>query len=132
MSVEPGLPRPPAVLLVEDEDGVREFVRVVLVQAGYAVTSVSEPRRALELFRADPAGFDLVLSDILMPGRSGPELAADLRALAPAVRILFMSGYPGGSATHPVRLPDGAEVLDKPFSLDGLLAAVARALGRET
>lgn len=122
----PPPPQRPAVLLVEDEDAVREFVRLVLVQAGYNVTATADAGQALEAFRADPGRFGLVLSDVMMPGRSGVELVADLRALNPGVRVLFMSGYPGGSATQPVSLPEGAEVLEKPFGLNALLEAVAR------
>jgi len=125
----PTPPDRPAILLVDDEDAVREVVRLALTQAGYEVAAAADAGQALKVFRADPGRFGLVLSDVLMPGRSGVELVADLRALNPDVRVLFMSGYHGGSATQPVSLPEGAEVLEKPFGLDTLLKAVARAAG---
>jgi two-component system cell cycle sensor histidine kinase/response regulator CckA len=142
MSVDPRSARPPlppatapnasrTVLLVEDEDGVREFVRVVLVQAGYTVVTACDGDEALELFRRTPHHFDLVLTDVVMPNRTGPELAAELRTIAPNVCILFMSGFTGGSALHPITLPPGSKVLAKPFSLDSLLYAIARAVRGE-
>jgi CheY-like chemotaxis protein len=115
------------VLLVEDEDGVREFVRFVLEQNGYVVVPAADGEAALALFRADPGRFDLVLSDVLMPHRTGPELAAELRRLRPGIPVVFMSGFTGDA-------PPGAApvvLLEKPFSPDCLLAAVAAAAVRE-
>jgi PAS domain S-box-containing protein len=122
---------PPArrtVLLVEDEDTVREFVRMVLEQAGYEVVCAADGEQALNVYRAGPDQIDLVLTDVVMPNRTGPDLAAELRQLWPDVRVLFMSGYTGGTASTPVEMPPGALLLDKPFSLDHLLRAVASAL----
>jgi DNA-binding NtrC family response regulator len=119
-----------AVLLVDDDRAVRDFVRTALAHAGYAVTPVPDAAQALDVFRAAPKQFDLILSDGLMPGRSGLELAGDLRAIAPEVRILLMSGFAAGHDGRPVNgtHSDGIEILNKPFTIDGLLAAVARAL----
>lgn len=117
--------RPPArILLSEDEDGVRDFVRAALELGGYAVVPAADAAQALARFRTSPAAFDLVLTDVVMPGRTGPELAADLRAVRPDVRVLFMSAFVGSAHA----LPAGAELLEKPFGIDELLAAVARHL----
>src|SRR4051812_36051783 len=89
----PAAPGPVTVLVVDDEDGVREYVRRVLELAGYAVLPAGCPREAERLFRADPGRVALVLTDVVMPGRSGPELARDLRAIRPGVPVLFMSGF---------------------------------------
>jgi DNA-binding NtrC family response regulator len=121
--------RAPTVLVVDDEPHVREFVRVVLAQGGYQVVAVSTADEALALYRADPARIDLVLSDVLMPGRTGPELAVALRAISPEVRVLLMSGFTG-DRPHPESLPTDIAVLEKPFRLDGLLAAVSAAVGK--
>ena len=121
-------PGPLTVLLAEDEDGVRAFVRQVLEHAGHAVVAAADADAAERAFRADPGRFDLLLTDVLMPGRTGPELAAALRALRPALPVLFMSGYPGGpTQAHDPLLPPGATLLDKPFTIDCLLHAVAAA-----
>jgi PAS domain S-box-containing protein len=123
---------PPAsrrtVLLVEDEEGVRDFVHIVLEQAGYDVIPSIDGEQALALYRNQPDRIDLVLTDVVMPNRTGPDLAAELRRLRPGVRVLFMSGYTGGTASTPVEMPPGSRLLEKPFSLDRLLRAVASAL----
>jgi CheY-like chemotaxis protein len=115
------------VLVVEDEPHVRELVRAVLARGGYAVVAASDAEEALALYRADPARIDLVLSDVLMPGRSGAELATQLRTITPHVPVLLMSGYTGGRV-EACSLPPDIQVLEKPFKLDGLLAAVAAAV----
>jgi PAS domain S-box-containing protein len=116
------------ILVVDDEEGIREFVRIVLEQAGYQVLLANDGEHALQVFLEQPNGIDLVLSDVVMPRRTGPDLAAELRRLRPTVRILFMSGFTGGTASTPIEMPPGAHVLGKPFSLDRLLRAVASAL----
>jgi DNA-binding NtrC family response regulator len=121
--------RAPTILVVDDEPHVREFVRVVLAQGGYEVVAVSTADEALALYKADPARIDLVLSDVLMPGGTGPELAVALRAISPDVRVLLMSGFTG-DRPHPESLPQDIAVLEKPFRLDGLLAAVSAAVGK--
>lgn len=118
----------PAVLLVDDEEAVREFIRIVLTQGGYSVFSVADARQALELFQTDPGRFSLVLSDVRMPGRTGVELAADVRAIAPDVPVVFMSGFTGSSVGPAPSLPPGATVLEKPFTLDSLLKTVKAAI----
>ena len=134
MPVDPrtAAPRPLTVLLAEDEDGVRAFVRQVLEQAGYAVLPAADADEAERTFRTDPDRVGLLLTDVLMPGRTGPELAAALRAVRPGLRVLFMSGFPGGPGLAPDPLPPGAGLLDKPFSIDRLLHAVADAAGNHT
>ncbi|MFO0824927.1 MAG: response regulator [Gemmataceae bacterium] len=122
-------PNAPTVLLVDDEAAVRDFVRIVLTHAGYAVISAADARQALELFQADPERFAVVISDIRMPVRSGLELGADLHALRPEVPVVFMSGFVGGNnGNQPLALPPGAIVLEKPFTRDGILQAIQQAI----
>jgi DNA-binding NtrC family response regulator len=121
-------PGPFTILLAEDEEGVRAFVRQVLEHAGHTVVAVADADAAERAFQADPNQFDLLLTDVLMPGRTGPELAAVLRVVRPGLRVLFMSGFPGGANRAPNPLPPGAVLLDKPFSIDRLLHAVAAAV----
>src|SRR6266480_4931038 len=90
----PAVPR--TVLLAEDDDAVRDFVRAVLEQAGFAVVAAPDGRAAGDLFAADPDRFALVLTDVIMPHAIGPELAARVRALRPGRPVLFMSAFPGG------------------------------------
>src|SRR5690242_16025166 len=116
----PGVPGPVSILLVEDEDAVREYARNVLELGGFVVVPVNGADAAERAFAADPDRFRLVLTDVQMPGRTGPELARDLRAVRPGLAVLFMSGCVGG----PLPLPPGADLLTKPFPPDALLAAV--------
>jgi two-component system, cell cycle sensor histidine kinase and response regulator CckA len=107
------------VLLVEDDDVVRTVVAEMLEQLGRRVLQAKAPERALEL-AADEA-IDVLLTDVVMPGLSGPELAARLQELRPDLRVLLMSGYTRGSIG-----PDDGDLgadtayLQKPFSLDVL------------
>ncbi len=103
---------------------------MVLIQGGYAVVPAGDGEQALALFRAAPTRFDLVLSDVLMPNCDGAELVARLRKINPDIPVLFMSGFTGGAPLHPVTLPVGAEVLEKPFTIDQLLTAVTSVVGK--
>lgn len=114
----------PTVLVAEDDPAVREFVRVALEQAGYAVVAAGDGLAAGDLFAADPAKFDLVLTDVVMPHAIGPELAARARQIRPGVPVLFMSAFPGGPGIAPDPLPAGERLLEKPFSVASLLNAV--------
>gem|GEM_PF-2257994 len=120
----------PHILVVEDEDAVREFIRLVLVQAGYTVSLASDGEEAWDIFRREPHHFDLVLSDVLMPRRNGPELAALIHSLRPTLPILFVSGYTGAAAAKLQQIPARELLLEKPFSIDKLLQAVRQALAR--
>jgi CheY-like chemotaxis protein len=115
---------PATVLIVEDEDEVRAFARDVLEMGGYAVLEAASAARALEVGETHPAAIDLLLTDVLMPGMTGPELARRLRARRPALRVLCMSGYPE-SADRRVGGEKGWNGwLEKPFSPDEMLAKV--------
>jgi PAS domain S-box-containing protein len=112
------------ILLIEDDDVVREVTRRVLTQAGYMVIEARYGTEALDL-AADHPRIDLVLSDVVMPGLSGPEAVLRLRATRPEIVPLFMSGY-APESEGPL---DGAELVRKPFTGPALLAAVSRAFG---
>jgi two-component system cell cycle sensor histidine kinase/response regulator CckA len=120
---------PATVLVVDDEAAVRDFLRLALVHSGFAVRVAVDARDALDTFLAHPGTFALVITDVRMPGRTGIELADDLRAAAPGVPVVFMSGYSGGTSRQPITLPAGAVVLDKPFSVEQLVATVKRFVG---
>lgn len=129
MDGHPKRPGPRTVLLAEDDDAVRAFVRAVLEQAGFAVVAAADGRAAGDLFAASPHRFSLLLTDVVMPHAIGPELAARARALRPDLPVLFMSAFPGGPGIAPDPLPADEPLLEKPFSMAALLAAVSTALG---
>jgi two-component system cell cycle sensor histidine kinase/response regulator CckA len=109
------LPRvaPRTILLVEDDDGVRAATTRLLRALGHEVDAHADIGSALEAFHARPQAFDVILSDVIMPGGGGPEL---VRALPPESRgrVVFMSGYPADALKAPelARVP----LLAKPFT----------------
>jgi PAS domain S-box-containing protein len=123
--VAPAPEPPPAtaetVLLVEDEDVVRRLVRQVLEQNGYAVLEARDGLEAVELGRTTRV--DLLLTDMVMPKLGGLEVAAELRALRPDLKVLYMSGYAEG-ALGPGALGADTSLLEKPFSFAALTDAV--------
>jgi CheY-like chemotaxis protein len=120
------------ILLVEDDEDVREFVAFVLRRAGYHVVTAHDGPTALRAAAAHPGEIDVLLTDVIMPQTSGVELVAQLQPSRPRMRVLHMSGYPGENIARHGRIPEGAAFLQKPFSSEELLATV-RALieGRE-
>ncbi|HEY7037518.1 MAG TPA: response regulator [Methylomirabilota bacterium] len=118
-------PAPPAtVLIVEDEEEVRAFARDVLEMGGYAVLEAPSAARALELGEAHPDAIDLLITDVVMPSMSGPELARRLRSRRPALRVLCMSGYPESDDRRVGGVKGWTAWLEKPFSPDALLDKV--------
>jgi CheY-like chemotaxis protein len=117
------------VLLVEDEPTVRELARRLLVDAGYDVVAADNGPDALRCFDDTDTPFDLVLTDLIMPGMSGRELARQLRARRADVRVLYMSGYTAGLLGEQAILLDGEDLLEKPFTRGSLLRKVDAALG---
>jgi two-component system cell cycle sensor histidine kinase/response regulator CckA len=110
------------VLVVDDDDRVRLLTERILVRAGYRVLSATSGPRALALAAAHVGEIDLLLSDMVMPGMSGSELAQAIALARPRIKVLFMSGYDRGQ-TGP-----GQRLITKPFNRDGLIAAVVDAL----
>ena len=116
------------VLVVEDEDGVRAPVRRILVAHGYRVLEASDGPSALHLVEHHAGKIDLLLTDVVMPGMNGGELADRLRRVRSGIRVVFMSGYSAEAvATHGVLSP-GAAFLQKPFSVEELLERLQEAL----
>jgi PAS domain S-box-containing protein len=115
------------ILVVEDDEDVRDFVQFVLGRAGYRVLVAEDGVRALEVAEASPHPIDLLLSDLVMPRLNGHELAARLTGLRPTLKVMHMSGYPGIRGSEASR---DTAFLQKPFSPEELLRAVRDALDR--
>jgi signal transduction histidine kinase/CheY-like chemotaxis protein len=113
-------PRGACVMVVEDNDALRELVVETLRDAGYRVIEAHDGRSALSLFARQSPPPDLVLSDVMMPVLDGFTLAAEVRVRSPGTRVLLMSGYAGAEATD----EGEAVLLVKPFTPDALLAQV--------
>lgn len=111
------------LLLVEDDDGIRGLAESILRRSGYAVRTACSAEDAMRLVKADPGAIDLLVTDVIMPGLSGPDLARRLARMQPAMRCLFLSGYPGDRLDNSgVSCFDG--LLQKPFAPSVLLEAV--------
>jgi CheY-like chemotaxis protein len=104
------------ILLVEDEEGVRRLARASLEMEGYTVLDVAGSVAALEALARHPGVIDLLLTDVVMPGMSGPTLAARVRAARPSIRVLYMSGYADDAVVLHGVLSDDADFLAKPFT----------------
>ncbi|MEU7904945.1 response regulator [Actinoplanes sp. NPDC049118] len=115
------------VLVVDDEEGIRETVARNLSNAGYAVIAAADGSEALTL-AADHGTIDLLLSDVVMPGMTGPELARRFTTDRPGSRVLLMSGYAEGLIDRHGMLPPGTALLAKPFTTAQLLTAVRTAV----
>jgi CheY-like chemotaxis protein len=113
------------ILLVDDDAGVRDYTAQVLEDAGYAVRAASRADEA-ETILGTGERFDLMITDIVMPGRNGVELARALNRTHPDVKVLFTTGYTRHIA--PDLLAD-SEILDKPYQRAALLHAVRHVLG---
>jgi CheY-like chemotaxis protein len=120
------------VLLVEDEESLRTLTRQFLEQSGYGVIEAANGSHALEVVQEHRGPIHLLLSDVVMPGISGPALAATLAPLHPETKVLYVSGYTGGFAVHNGLLDARMRLLQKPFSRDGLLQKVREALDAKT
>jgi len=116
------------VLLVEDENGVREFSRRTLVNAGYQVIEASNGDDAERLFAEHAGSIDIVLTDVVMPACGGPELLARLRLRVPNLKVLYMSGYTDQSAVTESVLDPDLRFLQKPFRAVELLRTVRELL----
>jgi len=117
-----------SILLVEDEEKVRVTAQKALEKCGYRVCPVKSVAEALGLFRKENGGFDLVFSDVVLSDRTGIELAEEMMAIRPGIRLLLSSGYTDQKSQWPVIREKGYRFLQKPYSLSDLLKAVRAAL----
>ena len=120
------------ILLVEDEDDVRELTREILEMAGYTVLEAAPGDEALRLCRDSARPIDLLLTDVVMPQMSGPELARRILELRPRTKVVYMSGYPDDALGHHGVLDPDIILLPKPFTRESLMQHVRRALDGET
>jgi two-component system, cell cycle sensor histidine kinase and response regulator CckA len=116
------------VLVVEDEEPVRALLVDILSQLGYGVLAAASPQEALERLASEPRDLDLLLTDVVMPGSNGWELATQVLALRPRCRVLYMSGHPvEADASAARRIAHGA-LLHKPFAPSALAARIRQIL----
>jgi CheY-like chemotaxis protein len=116
------------VLVVEDQDEVRGLATRVLKAHGYRVLEAADGASALALVESHPGPIDLLLTDVVLPGMNGRELAACLKKLLPAVKVLYTSGYTYNVIAHRGVLDRDVAYIAKPYTPDGLAAKVREVL----
>lgn len=123
---------PPAkrqtVLVVDDEQDLRSLVANVLTEYGYKVVTASSGAKAVALIEKMETPPDLMLTDVVMPGMSGPMLADQLLAKFSSARVLFMSGFDERQVVQRYVVEKGFTLITKPFQLHNLCAAVKKAI----
>ena len=112
------------ILLVEDEDSLRKLAHGCLAGRGYTVLEAGNAEEALKVARQHPQPIHLLLTDVIMPGMSGRELADSLKNLRPHLKVLYMSGHTRDLVTQEGILDSGCQLLQKPFSINALLHRV--------
>ena len=112
------------ILLAEDDDSLRAFLARALERAGYEVRACADGEQAIEALNDGP--YDLLLTDIVMPGVDGIEVAREAAARMPALRIMFITGFAAVALSPGNRAPQGAKVLSKPVHLREIVAEVER------
>ncbi|MDB4874296.1 MAG: Histidine kinase [Gemmatimonadetes bacterium] len=115
---------PLTVLLVEDDPAVRAATRDVLERLGHEIVAVPEVATALELVRTDPDRFDVVLTDVVMPGQSGIDFAEILRAECPGIPVVVMSGYAEEAVSGGRAVSLGIAFVEKPFTSEAITRAL--------
>jgi two-component system, NtrC family, sensor kinase len=109
------------ILIVEDDDGVRQYAAEILRDLNYQVIEAKDSASALRLLDAEKK-FDLLLTDVVLPGKNGRELANEVEARRPGTKVIFMTGYSRNAIVHQGRLDRGTELISKPL----IEAVVAR------
>jgi CheY-like chemotaxis protein len=120
------------VLVVEDEAGIREVARRILVRGGYEVLTAAGGPDAIELTRRHDGSIDLLITDVIMPRMMGAEVAENVTAIRPGTRVMYMLGYAQPLLGSAQGVPVDTILIEKPFTERALLVKVREALGAHT
>jgi two-component system cell cycle sensor histidine kinase/response regulator CckA len=124
-------PRRETILLVEDEPGIRALVRKILVRERYHVLEAGSGEEALSIATAHPGTIHLLLTDVILPGIGGRDLAAALTTSISELRVVYVSGYTDDEGLRAGWFPPGSMFLQKPFTLSALISRVRESLDAE-
>lgn len=108
----------PMVLVADDEESIRRLLEIQLKHLGFSVTAAEDGEQGLALFLKNPDAFDLVVSDVLMPNMTGPEMVHHIKSHRPELPALFVTAYSGGLLKKQAWYHEGIPYLKKPFSLE--------------
>lgn len=117
----------PRILLAEDDDSLRGFLTRALERAGYDVTSCADGEEAAAVLDEN---WDLLLTDIVMPGMDGRKLAEEALKRRPEIKVLFTTGYAPNSVVHNGALDYGEDLISKPYSIEQLASKIRDVLDR--
>jgi CheY-like chemotaxis protein len=120
------------ILVVEDDEQVRRYIVETLVDLNYQVIEACDADEAVDMFNHHRRAIDLLLTDVIMPGRNGRILSEDLARLNPDLKVLFMTGYSRNAIVHHGRLDAGVSLLQKPITQKDLARRVRALLGLST
>jgi CheY-like chemotaxis protein len=123
-----GRPSSGTILVVEDEPAVRSALGRMLIAGGYKVVSAQNGTEALKLFGAGKDDIDLLITDLVMPGIGGRDLARQCSAIRDSLKVIYISGYTRDSLLSPQTFEEGTEFIEKPFTSDAILDRIARVL----
>jgi len=113
------------ILVVDDEPEVLGMTSSILRAEGYTIVATGDPREALRIARSRQEPLDLLLTDVVMPGMNGRELAGRLRVFRPGIKVLFMSAYSAETVeNYGIRLAPGESFVVKPFAVADLSSKV--------
>ena len=121
-----------AILLVEDEPSILRMTRMMLERMGYKVLAAGTPGEAIALAREHAGEIHLLMTDVVMPGMNGRDLARNMLSLYPNLKRLFMSGYTANVIAHHGVLDEGVQFIQKPFSKQDLAIKVREVLDEDT
>ena len=119
------------ILLAEDEESLRAVTAVFLTRMGYNVLTAVNGTHAIQLMLQHPTAVNLLLTDVIMPGMSGPEMVMELRLKYPLLKVLYMSGYAEDTIVHHGVLDENVEFVNKPFTFTQLTQKIRSVLDSE-
>ena len=118
------------ILLVDDEESIRDLAKAILSAFGYNVLTASDGERALEIYRSEKEGIDLIILDLIMPGMGGLRCFEDLLNTNPALKVVIATGYSPEDSAKAMVEGQARGFIRKPYNMDQLLLSVRMALDR--
>jgi CheY-like chemotaxis protein len=120
------------ILVVEDDEDVRSYIREILRDMNYHVLDAADAQSGAELIEREGGKVDLILTDVVLPGKNGRQFADEAQALYPNIKVLFMTGYSRNAIVHQGRLDRGVALVQKPLTQSALVAKIRELLDSGT